>query len=89
MAKKKKSPKKSLVISNEYFETFKETFLYWQKEFGLLQYQIQFEHEDLGGPYATICVRESTKFAHVTCATKYTTQQTANGRRWPGIKRPA
>ena len=75
MAKKKK---KSLKISTEYFETFKETFLYWQKEFGLMQYQIRFEHKETDGAYAKICVHEEDKFAHVICHNKYSSQEDAD-----------
>ncbi len=75
---KKKSPKKSLKISREYFETFKESFLYWQKELGLMQYQIQFEQQILNHQYARISVREDVKFALVICNAKHTSQQAAD-----------
>ena len=81
--KKTARKKKSLKISNEYFETFKETFLYWQKELGLMQYRIQFEHKDLECPYAEICVHEDDKFAHVVCQNKYSSQQDADTDKGP------
>jgi len=81
--KRKSLKRKSLKISNEYFEKFKETFLYWQKELGLMQYQIQFEHKDIDGAYAKICVHEDDKLAHVICNNKYSSQQDANTDKGP------
>lgn len=38
------------------FESFKESFLYWQKELGMMDYRVAFEHVHLGKSYATIGV---------------------------------
>ena len=75
---KDKSRTKVFKVKRAYFNAFKKEFLRWQKEFGLMQYQIQFEHKDADGAYAKICVHEDDKFAHVICNNKYSSQQDAN-----------
>ena len=52
-------------ISKAYFNRFKKAFLYWQKEFGLTQYDIAFYQTYLKTAYAEIHVNEMAKTADV------------------------
>jgi len=57
-------------ITKAYFERFKTAFLYWQKEFGLTQYNISFFQERLDEEYAKIIINEMAKVADVYLCTE-------------------
>jgi len=47
------------------FKLFKETFLMWQQRLGLTQYDTYFQHMELDGKYAEICIDHLGKVATV------------------------
>lgn len=53
-----------------HFETFKRSFLYWQKELGMLDYKVVFEHVNLNRNFALIGVDHHAKAATVSMTTQ-------------------
>lgn len=57
-------------VSKAYFNRFKKAFLYWQREFGLTQYEISFFQKYLKYSYSEIKIKEIGKIADVFLTTK-------------------
>lgn len=53
-------------VSKAYFNRFKKSFLFWQKEFGLTNYKVHFELKYLPESYANIDIDEDNQNALVT-----------------------
>jgi len=52
-------------ISKAYIERFKKAFIYWQKKFGLTQYNIAFISSDMSSTYSMLKVSETDKVGTV------------------------
>lgn len=61
---------KTKKISKAYFNEFVASFVGWQEEFGLTQYDVNFFHEYLKDGYAEIHIFEKDKMANVFLTTK-------------------
>lgn len=67
VAKKEKMFK----VNRAYFKRFKDSFLYWQKKFGLMEYRVYFLQEFLDDNYAEIRTNIEGKLAHVVLNTEW------------------
>lgn len=54
-----------------HFETFKASFLYWQKELGMLDYRIVFEMIPLPDKFALISMDHFAKHARVSLCSQF------------------
>lgn len=66
----KKKSDKTFKVNKAYFKRFKDSFLYWQKEFGLMEYNVYFDLKDTGHNYAEIETDVMNKTANVALNSK-------------------
>ena len=52
-------------LTKKYIQTFKDSFIFWQKQFGLTQYDVAFFQDKLTDCYAKINVNEEAKVVSV------------------------
>ena len=74
---KKKNRNKPFKVNRAYFKKFKDSFLYWQKEFGLMEYRVCFLQEHLDDAFAQLRTNIEGKLVHVVLNTEWESDLTA------------